>query len=978
MSLDGIYSQLNINPDNGLCVVNDNNCAKILPKRLSSLITEKLKPESFFCFDKKPLILFYDSPSSSNKTDIFKKIWNFNESPIVIINEPNAVEIYNGFSYLKDKKTLKLLAKPDKLTDFSYFKLVTGKSLEKYHAEFKKEKYVFKKGKHANRTLESSLLNNINAAREILIEQHDIKPAIANALIGKCIFVRYLIDRKVVLKYEVEINSNKSFCQILDNKKVLIKFFKYLQEKFNGEAFLLNDDELDKVPQESFNILKRLLEGEEISSGQQSLFDIYDFSIIPVEFISNVYESFMGEEKQKGGSAYYTPKFLVDYIFSETVEKKLKDQSEYNCKVLDPACGSGIFLVEALRRVIEKYIDSNNRRIITNDKLKELAENNIYGIDKDKDAINVAIFSIYLALLDYQNPKDIENFIFPNLIDNGNFFIDDFFDTNAEYNKKFQKLEFDFIIGNPPWKRGASNKDLFIKYIKKRDAAISNKEIAQAFLFRTSDFSSKNTKCALIVTSKVLYNLQAKKFRTYFLKNYLINKVFELAPVAKEIFVSANAPAVILFFKYSHKKNTESNLIIHQCLKLNRLFTLFKIFTLQKPDIKTVVQKRLIEYDWLWKVLVYGSYLDFNFLKRLKNDYKAIQNVIDDSPYMYGRGIIVGTNDKRDDMSGYVGKKLINHKKDIKQYCVTCSLTWIEQSVTRKRNSKLFQSPVLLVKHALNKNNMNAISAILYTDALYKDSITGIKGDLDNLKILCGLFNSDFFSYFMANNSIASIDRGRAHDKEKFNFPYIYNPKIAEIVKEINNEILKGPQLKNKKNILIQNLNNEVFKSFDLSEQEKDLVYYAINVTIPRIKKHSGYENIFSPIAFKDEALNDYIQIYFSRFTGSFGDDKYLKAEIWHTKYILGVFFKVTSENNQIKWRDDKSNDNFLAKISALGIEEITKNLFIQKDIRGFEAEGFYIIKPNEKNLWHKAMAHLDADDFMDAILKTGKKKYNE
>ena len=450
--------------------------------------------------------------------------------------------------------------------------------------------------------------------------------------------------------------------------------------------------------------------------------------------------------------------------------------------------------------------------------------------------------------------------------------------------------------------------------------------------------------------------------------------MLELAPVANDVFYSAQAPAAILFFKYAHQKNTESNLIIHQCLKPSRLFTLFKIFTLQKPDIKTVVQKRLIEYDWLWKVLVYGSYLDFNFLKRLKNDYETIHSVIG----LHGQGVTIGENDKKyDTPEEYIGMDLIDHNKDINQYCVVPSLKFNEPKVTRKRNRALFTGSTLLVKQSLDKNMM-ATTAISYYDVLYQDSLTGIKGDDKTLKILCGLLNSDFFRYFIVNNSVASIDRGKPHDKEKFNFPYIYNPKIAEIVKKINNKILKSPQLKNKKNILIKNLNNEIFKSFDLSEQEKDLVDYAINVTIPRIKKHSGYENIFSPIAFKDEALNDYIQIYFLRFTGSFGDDKYLKAEIWHTEYILGIFFEVTSENNKlIEWHEH-SNDYFLEKITTLGIEKITKNLFIQKDIRGFEAEGFYIIKPNEKNLWHKAMAHLDADDFMDAILKTGKKKYNE
>ena len=84
-----------------------------------------------------------------------------------------------------------------------------------------------------------------------------------------------------------------------------------------------------------------------MSSGQRALFDIYDFSIIPVEFISNVYEDFIGKEQQAEKGAYYTPKFLVDYILKETVEKHLEKNP--TCKVLDPACGSGIFLVQALR-----------------------------------------------------------------------------------------------------------------------------------------------------------------------------------------------------------------------------------------------------------------------------------------------------------------------------------------------------------------------------------------------------------------------------------------------------------------------------------------------------------------------------------------------------------------------------------------------------------------------------------------------------
>ncbi|MBA5249493.1 MAG: hypothetical protein FE834_08235, partial [Gammaproteobacteria bacterium] len=721
MGLEHIYQQLNINKSNGLYnIIDDKGDYKaILPKRLFFLMTEKLTElTSFFCFDSKPLILFYNSPS--DKEAIFKQIWNFNESPIVIVNEPDGIEIYNGFSYLKSDKKLNKLAKSQKLTDFSYFKLVTGKSLGAYQVELKKEKRV-----------DFFLLKNIKTARETLVNYHKIETGLANALIGKCIFARYLIDRKVKLNFEEKIQSNddfcrRDFCRLFQNKDKLISFFKYLQTQFNGEAFLLNDNDLNDVPQDVFNTLKDLFEGVEISSGQQSLFDIYDFSIIPVEFISNVYEQFIGDAQQQESSAYYTPKFLVDYILAETVEK----QPDYDCKVLDPACGSGIFLVEALRRIIEKYQDSHTQNI-TSQKLTQLAEDNIYGIDKDESAINVAIFSIYLALLDYQNPGDIAQFKFPNLRTNGNFYCADFFDTSAPYNQKFQKLRFNFIIGNPPWKRGNKD-DLFAEYRKNNPQfKISGKEIAQAFLSRSRDFSTQNTQCALVVSSKILYNLNAKEFRKCFLKDNFIHQVFELAPVAKEVFHSAKAPAVILFFKFAHDKDTSSNLIKHLCLKPNRLFSLFKIFTLRKPDIKTVIQKKLIEYDWLWKVLVYGSYLDFNFLRRLKDNYETINDIVDKSQRR--QGAMLHIDDACD--AQHLFKKKVIQAKDLKQFYISPPTKVFNKThCHRPKPLALYEQTVLLIREGLNKK-LEFVAAIKKdNDIIFNSSVTAIEADSNLLK----------------------------------------------------------------------------------------------------------------------------------------------------------------------------------------------------------------------------------------------------
>ena len=748
MSLQSIYERLNFKPENGLFLTEDQNWQKEsqLPKQLC-LSIEKINPVAFFCFKESPLILFFDSPR--NEEELYKKIWNFNASPIIIIiKKDEAVEIYNGFSYLKKDKKLKKLGGMEKLDHFSYFKLVTGKSLKDYEQEFKKENRV-----------DYFLLENIKKLRQILITKHQIEDELANALIGKCIFVCYLIDRNVYINFnnvKQKWNRNK-FCELLKDRKKLIDFFLYLQKEFNGEAFLLEDKELQNIDERVFLVLEDWLRGANLPTRQYALFDVYDFSIIPVEFISNVYEYFIGEQEQAEKGAYYTPKFLVDYILKETVEKHLEKNP--TCKVLDPACGSGIFLVQALRLIIEKYEDLHKKKIKQieqdkkienkkfNQKLREIAEENIYGIDQDEKAVDVAIFSVYLTLLDHQDPKDIENFKFPEL-KASNFYTADFFNKKAKYNTNFKKINFDFILGNPPWGRGLS-RGLPKEYIDDRktkethqdnnapEIAISNKEIAQPFLIRTSDFSSQTTQCALIVTSKVLYNLKADKFRKYFLHNFFIKKVFELAPVKEEVFESAQAPATILFFKYAHQKDTSKNTILHLCLKPNRLFSLFKIFVLQRPDIKKVAQKRLVEYDWLWKVLVYGSYLDFNFLKYLKNEYKPFEEIIKKKNFVRGEGIIVGKNGTYD-TKDYIGKPFIttqqfspffiNYNKNSK---------WEYEFVHRIRNKDLFKKPALLITRGVDRS-FRAKAAILYNDAVFKHAFTAIKtkkGDVDCLRI---------------------------------------------------------------------------------------------------------------------------------------------------------------------------------------------------------------------------------------------------
>ncbi len=127
-NLTELFQRLRLDSDKGLYIRSENTwkneCG--FSSRIERLLVEKIQPDAFFCLDSKPLILFFDNPY--DKKEIYKAIWNFNESPIVFIIENGSINIFNGFKYIKEEETLKLIGNEDKLNNFTYFELVTGKT----------------------------------------------------------------------------------------------------------------------------------------------------------------------------------------------------------------------------------------------------------------------------------------------------------------------------------------------------------------------------------------------------------------------------------------------------------------------------------------------------------------------------------------------------------------------------------------------------------------------------------------------------------------------------------------------------------------------------------------------------------------------------------------------------------------------------------------------------------------------------------
>ena len=972
--MDSIYRLLKFIVDDnrvdGL-VDYDSDVPLQLPQRLNRSL-KKVNPRSLLIINDKPTILFFDKNVDREK--VFKQCWNFSEAPIIIIENDTDFDIYNGFDYItKDGEFL--LKEIEDRSKINYISIVSGE----YFAKTKdfSEKNINK--------VDKKLLENIKYARDKLLNLNLLNHIdIANSLLGRIIFIRYLIDREVLLKFEGNHKAltNDEFKKILSSKERTYKLFRYLKsdDGFNGDWFPIEESEEDLVNEDHLEVLRQLISGTDLKTNQGSLFDIYDFSIIPIEFISNVYESFIGEETQKKDGAYYTPTFLVDYILKYTIDEYFENnQNEYDCRVLDPACGSGIFLVETLRKLIAQYEKVKNRKIEA-EEIVQLVKDNIFGIDKNKNALQISVFSLYLTMLDYQSPTDIEKFKFPYLLDSeknkdkSNFFHNDFFDTSAGFNTILKEKELDFIIGNPPYGRGTIKKGTLADgYIKNSKIEVGNRDIAQPFMIRVKDLVTKNTTISFIVTSKVLYNLQSKNFRVnHFFNNFKINHMLELSSVRKEIFESANTPVSILFYQYCEsKKEILENKINYISMKPSPYFEKLKTLFISKSDFKKVQQSKVLEYDYLWKILVYGSYLDFNFIKRLK-EYKTVKDQI-----IYS-STGIKTGNKKNKIPDKYFKLSYVETKDFKPfYLLKNEKNFISQYAEGIREIKTFTAPSLLLSLGVN-TNVEIKTVILHENSIFSASITSIKtNSKDELYGIMGFLNSNFFRYFVINTaSSIGVEREQIHNPEKFSLPYIHNQTVIDITKQLESYSKDDfAQYDKEYDRLKEQLNKAVLDALKLSKQEKILIDYTNSIVISWVMQKK-YDKAFEKLKYKDKRIDSYLNIFTEHYTKIYAQiNKYFSVKVYWNKYVIGIYFKVLNKDpkEQIKWVKEPNIQNFLKISSGKTLE----NLFIQKDIKGFETDGFYVIKPNEYKNWHEAIGYLDFYEFEKAILGSGRRGNN-
>ena len=1096
-----LFERLGYERSNGLFFLEDaDEWIGKFPYRIGRVLRDIIRPYAFYSpFHgvtstepdhpeplNNPIILFFDHPDEEVEQNIPRWTFSFGQAPVVIINrdDTSTLDIYHGYRFEgKEQNWLKKIDKTDvDEMDFSMLNLSTGKTWEKLYEKYFKD----------TPKVDKRLLQNIIDARRILIAKDSggLSSRAANRLIGRLLFIRYLIDRGVSFETDDYINGEskekrrRSFEGLLKDKGKTYDFFKSINEKFNGDLFPLIEaeedvtvyDEESLIEQKHLDVMYYLFTCSEFFkdgrpwrgySVQKSFFNFYDFEVIPVELISNIYESFLAEihsknnnkelSRQKEIKAYYTPPFLVDYMLSETVIPHLAKQKEASCKVLDPACGSGIFLVETLRKLIEKEMElksklgPDKKQVIADERLWELLIENIFGIDIDRDAVEITIFSLYITLLDYKEPKEIGSFRFKKLKDKNLFGGEDadFFNENHPFNKIFREdVPLDFIIGNPPW--GSNVQPLaYKKYIENRSnrekaqskdgngcLEISGDEISRAFMIRTSDFALpyKKTKCAFVVTGKSLYNSDAAEWRKYFLNNFCISKVFDLSSInnknrgGPKVFEDARQPpVVILFHRKQENEDPGNSLITHITARANYYWDCFKIIIIEKPDVKKVLQRYFMEsrggYDWLWKILIHGNILDFNFIRRLKGHSQTFAAIMKELNLTFKGGLKSVDNaikpGKRKSTVEIKNWKYLEINKrresmEFQQYIISPSKSfkeklteWVmsgkidaDENVAQLPDIYFFKGKKLLVKNGLSPD-FRAFAAVYDENLVFTDSVCSIKpkpgeppaADIYKyFQVFAALFNSDLFTYFIFNTGAsAGIERTRANFRDFFNFPTQPDMPIGHLAEKLKRKYEKlyldfslssEGDLKKEIEHLKEEIQNTIANTYEVSEKERALVDYAVKVSIPIFKRQVGRENrsldIFRALTLDSESDEDYLREYAGVFTRHFGErfndeEKYFVVDVHITTSFIGFHFRITKKPNtgeRIIFMEESGVEEMVDKIGDLGYFKLSKDLYIRQDIRGFNKTSFYVIKPNQRKSWHKAVAYADLSEFVESLVK--------
>ena len=712
------------------------------------------------------------------------------------------------------------------------------------------------------------------AKNNLKINDEELNHAV-QLLLDRLIFLRFCEERDVEPFGQLQAVANHS-----NIYKHLFELFYIADKKYNSGLFHFENGCVTEKLKLEDKVIKGII--EDLYPPKSD----YAFSIMPVEILGNAYEQFLGkviritsghniriEEKpevRKAGGVYYTPQYVVDYIVEQTIGKLIEGKSPKEIekiKIVDPACGSGSFLLGAYKYLLNyhqnyyfkkssKSKELNEDGTLTTAEKRKILTNNIFGVDLDENAVEVSKLSVLLKCMEGETASSVKQQItmhhtrvLPDLDKNivkGNSLIGyDFTDGELELDKEekeeirrhikpfdwkvtfphvFRQGKFDAVIGNPPYVNLVNIEPTQRDYFQKTFKTCKNKsDLYSFFIEKSLDLiKSEESKFGFIIPHTWLATESFELFRKLLIDKGLIEEIVEMG---FKVFQDAIVSTVVLICSNGNSSITVKNREFSERVKI--------------PYKVIKANNYIIDLDWsLSKQKLYDKIEEKTIpLEKIISFSRGIKTS-DDNRFLFP------SKKNNDCFKIYRGR-------NIKAYQLNWEKEWVwyrpdlmkEKVGSLSHSKEFFEVPEKLVTQRVN-SSMQLLVAYDDSKNYFLDTVNVSRYDSwdkkHSMKFVCGLLNSKLINYWYCNKyKMPTIGLYELHsvpvkpiDFQNKNEKKIYDDiiKLVDLLINKNREtksITQAKEVEEHKNKIDYNLSkidDLVYQLYNLSSDEIRIV----------------------------------------------------------------------------------------------------------------------------------------------------------
>lgn len=579
-----------------------------------------------------------------------------------------------------------------------------------------------------------SLANHEKAAHESLIRavvetdqalRGQANP-VSRRLLLLTVLVKYLEDRGVFPKdgwFGRFRRGARSFLDVLQGEEPdeVLRLLGTLERKFNGDVFAFPENTpLTKAILREF---ATLVEAKTLGQ-QRYLWELYSFDHLPVEVISHLYQRFV-----LGSTAVYTPPFLAALLLDVAMPY---DKLTGHERVLDPACGSGVFLVGAFRRLVNAWRAKHQWRRPDVETLKSILRNQIFGVEMSRDAVDLTAFSLALAVCDSLQPNVIWSALQLDPLRDINLWQADFFEACEPGHMASSCLnrQFDVILGNPPFESRFTNaaNRINVTRIPER-GRIPDKQIAYLFLDQCLEMLSENGRLCLIQPAGFLYNLNSHSFRSSVARTNRLEVILDFTSVSG-LYEGVNKTTIAVLIG-ADRAPTITHLTFRRTFRTAERIG----FELDHYDRHHLTVDEVMNEPKAARANLFGGGRLTTVASRIRK-MPTLSKYVKDRGWLTGEGFIVGN---RSHVAPHlIGKPLLPTSALRTTGIDPADLIMVtENEFERPRTPELFEPPLVLIRE-------NESLAMAFWDEgplTYKHEIVGIHAPTAEREELQSLFN---------------------------------------------------------------------------------------------------------------------------------------------------------------------------------------------------------------------------------------------